>query len=305
MPEVPEVEGLAAFLRTMLAGARVADVQIAAISAVKTADPPVGTLAGRRVLDVGRRGKWLWWELGADDDSGGDGGGGADPVYMAVHLSRAGWLVWRDSPSAARVKMGRGPLALRLTFVDDDGQLLGAADLTEAGTQKRLAVHVVRDLAEVPQIGRLGPDPMDPDYTAAQLAATLREQGGRHLKSVLRDQGVLAGIGNAYSDEILHAARLSPAARSESAADSAGDLLDTIRSVLGEAVDRAVGSRPEQLKDGKRSHLRVHGRAGQPCEVCGDTIAEVAGADSSHQYCPTCQTQGKKLADRRMSRLLK
>lgn len=302
MPEVPEVEGLAAFLRTTLAGARVADVQIAAISAVKTADPPVGSLAGRRVLDVRRSGKWLWWELGADGDADGSG---AEPVYLAVHLSRAGWLVWRESPPATRVKMGRGPLALRLTFVDDDGQLIGAADLTEAGTQKRLAVHVVRDLAEVPQIGRLGPDPLDPGYTAAQLAATLREQGGRHLKSVLRDQSVLAGIGNAYSDEILHAARLSPAARSESAAGGAGELLDTIRSVLGEAVDRAVGSRPEQLKDGKRSHLRVHGRTGQPCEVCGDTIAEVASADSSHQYCPTCQTQGKKLADRRMSRLLK
>jgi formamidopyrimidine-DNA glycosylase len=295
MPEMPELEGVADFLRRTVVGARIAEVGVAAISAVKTADPPITDVVGHRVDEVLRRGKWLLLRVDA-----------APPVHIGFHLSRAGWLVWRATPPARPVGLRQGPLAIRITFVDDDGTLVGAADLTEAGTQKRLAVHVVRRPDDIPAVARLGPDPLADGVSLAQLRDILHAQGGRHLKSALRDQTVLAGIGNAYSDEILHAARLSPAARCDALDDDQTAALHAAAvSVLTAAVQRAVGHPPSALKDGKRSTMAVHGRTGSPCPVCGDTIAGVASADSSYQYCPTCQTGGRRLADRRMSRLLK
>lgn len=297
MPEIPEIEGLLAYLRSRIIGAHVADVQVAAISAIKTADPPIFALRGMTVTDVQRRGKFLVIEL-VDEDG--------QILFLAVHLSRAGWLKWIDAPSLRPVKLGRGPLAARFTFVSPDGEVIGGFDLTEAGTQKRLAIHAVRDLTDVPGIARLGPDPTDPAFTRQSFDAVLDAAGKRHLKTLLRDQSVLAGVGNAYSDEILHAARVSPAAAADSLdPDQRTALYEALESVLAGAITAARELPPAELKDGKRSGMRVHGRGGQACPECGDTIRSVSSADSEWQYCPTCQTGGKPLADRRLSRLLK
>jgi len=176
-------------------------------------------------------------------------------------------------------------------------------DLTEAGTQKRLAVWVVRDPAEVPGIAKLGPDALAVDR--AQLSELLAGRRER-LKTLLVDQSWMAGVGNAYSDEILHVAQLSPFAVAGKLSEEQVDrLYAALEEVLRSAVERSVGQDAARLKGEKRSGLRVHARTGLPCPVCGDTVCEVSYAERSFQYCPTCQTGGKPLADRRMSRLLR
>jgi formamidopyrimidine-DNA glycosylase len=288
VPELPEVEALAVDLQTRLTGRAVARVDIAAFSALKTFDPPVSALHGGFVDGVTRHGKFL------DLDVSG--------LHLVVHLSRAGWVRWRDEvPATPPRPSNKSPIAARVVL--DNG---AGFDLTEAGTQKRLAMYVVRDPAEVPGIARLGPDPLAEGFTRDALRRILEEAGRAQLKGVLRDQSVVAGIGNAYSDEVLHAARMSPFKPASSVEGPELEVLyDAIRTVLGAAVDRSRGLAAADLKGEKKSHLAVHGRAGQPCPVCGDTVREVSFADSSLQYCPTCQTGGKLLADRRMSRLLK
>ena len=207
----------------------------------------------------------------------------------------------RQAPSLPARPNSKSPLAARVV-VDDEA----AIDITEAGTKKSLAMYVVRDPLEVPGIASLGPDPLDDDFTVEVLGEILRREGRKQVKGVLRHQGTIAGIGNAYSDEILHTARMSPY---KPASSIEGDDLDilfaAVRSTLGDAVERSRGLAASELKGEKKSHLAVHGRAGQACPVCGDTVREVSFADSSLQYCPTCQTGGKPLADRRMSKLLK
>lgn len=297
MPELPEVESLASYLRRTAAGLRVARVELAAISALKTFDPPVRDLEDRRVSDTSRHGKFL--DIALVDDDG-------DLLHLVVHLARAGWLQWRAQVPAAPPRPGKGPLAFRVAFVDDDGQPAGGFDLTEAGTQKRLAVYVVRDPRDVPGIARLGPEPLAESFDREALAAVLAAAGGKQLKGVLRDQSVIAGIGNAYSDDILHAAKLSPyRAASQLEDDEVDALHEAIKELLTDAVARSEGLGAADLKAEKKLGMRVHGRAGQPCPVCGDTVREVSFADSALQYCPTCQTRGKPLADRRLSRLLK
>jgi formamidopyrimidine-DNA glycosylase len=186
--------------------------------------------------------------------------------------------------------------------IDDEAGL----DITEAGTKKSLAIYVVRDPQEVEGIARLGPDPLADDFTIEALKTILEAEGRKQIKGVLRHQGTIAGIGNAYSDEILHAARMSPFKPANSLEEAdVQTLYDAIRDTLGDAVARSSGLAASELKGEKKSNLAVHGRTGQPCPVCGDVVREVSFADSSLQYCPTCQTGGKPLADRRMSRLLK
>jgi formamidopyrimidine-DNA glycosylase len=286
VPELPEVEALAEFLRGHLVGRTVARIDIATINVLKTYDPPPSALHGLAVDSVVRHGKFLDLEIGG--------------LHLVTHLARAGWLRWSDSLSKTPPKPGKGPIGLRVHL--DNG---AGFDLTEAGTQKRLAVYVVRDPADVPGVARLGIDPLSDELTVDALAARLA--GNRaQLKKVLTDQTIFAGIGNAYSDDILHAARLSPFKPAANlSADGVAALHAAIRDVLGGAVQRAAGHPAAELKDEKRSGMRVHGRTGQPCPVCGDTVREVSFADSSLQYCPTCQTGGKPLADRRLSRLLK
>ncbi|WP_264063805.1 zinc finger domain-containing protein [Mycobacterium montefiorense] len=155
----------------------------------------------------------------------------------------------------------------------------------------------------MPSIAALGPDALD--LSADDLAGLLAGNTGR-IKTVITDQKVIAGIGNAYSDEILHVAKTSPfATAGKLTAEQLATLHDAMISVLTDAVNRSVGQGAAMLKGEKRSGLRVHARTGLPCPVCGDTVREVSFADKSFQYCPTCQTGGKVLADRRMSRLLK
>lgn len=285
MPELPEVEALAGYLRERLGGRVVARVDVAGIAALKTYDPPVTSLGGLSVTDVRRRGKFL------DID--------VDGLHLVVHLARAGWVRWKEKLPTTPLKPGKGPIVLRVHLDDESG-----LDFTEAGTTKKLAVYVVRDPTEVPGIARLGPDPLTLDRAA--LDVVLDEQARTQLKGLLRSQSVIAGIGNAYSDEILHVARLSPFALAGRLDDEARErLFAAIGSTLHDAVDRSAGLPASELKDDKRAAMRVHGRAGQECPQCGDVVREVSFADSSLQYCATCQTGGKPLADRRLSRLLK
>ena len=287
MPELPEVEALADFLRGSAVGRTVTRVDLVAISALKTFDPPISALPGLTVTGVGRHGKFLDLDV--------------DGLHLVVHLARAGWLHWRAALPPAPPRPGKGPLAARVHLDDGSG-----FDLTEAGTQKRLAVYVVRAAAEVPGVARLGTDPLSPPFDENALAALLRAAGRAQIKGVLTDQSVLAGVGNAYSDEVLHAACLSPFKPASSlTAQDVGRLHAALVGILGEAVERARGMAAGELKAEKKLRLQVHGRAGLPCPVCGDTIREVSFADKALQYCPTCQTGGKPLADRRLSRLLK
>lgn len=292
MPELPEVQALAESLDRRLRGRRIAGLTVASIAALKTYDPPAAALAGREVAGVQRHGKFL------DIEAAGAAAGDAS-LHLVAHLSRAGWVRWREKPSDARLAQ-RGPLAARLRF--EDG---GALDITEMGTEKRLALHVVREPAEVAGVSRLGVDALDERLDLERLRELLRGRPGT-LKSALADQSVIAGVGNAYSDEILHAARLSPFVRGDRLDDDAlARLLAALRETLGSALEQARGLDIDGLKEGKRSGMRVHGRAGEPCPVCGEMVREVSLASRSFQYCPGCQTGGRVYADRRMSRLLR
>lgn len=296
MPELPEVEALAQFLRGRADGHAVTEVSIGAISALKTFRPPPDALVGGTVVDVQRHGKWL--DLMVATPTG-------EPLHLVWHLSRAGWVRWSEQLSTNPVRPGKSPLALRVRLDDGSG-----FDLTEAGTRKRLAVHVVEDPTDVPQIATLGVEPLSDEFTEDRLAELLASRN-QQVKGLLRDQGTIAGIGNAYSDEILLAARMSPFAMTRSFdADRTRVLWEAIREVLTGAVAASSGKPAAELKDSKRRGMKVHGRTGEPCPgwndvPCGDTVHEVSFADSSLQYCPTCQTGGKPLADRRMSRLLR
>ncbi|HEV2370006.1 MAG TPA: DNA-formamidopyrimidine glycosylase family protein [Acidimicrobiales bacterium] len=291
MPELPEVDALAAFLRDRMGGRRVLRTDVVAISALKTFDPPVQALADRTVSDVGRHGKFL--DISTE-------GAGPGTLHLVVHLARAGWLKWMEPAPTARPKPGRGPLALRLVLDPDS-----AVDLTEAGTQKRLAVYLVADPDNVPGVARLGVDPLSAAFSVEKLASVVADRRTQ-IKGVLTDQSLLAGVGNAYSDEGLHRAGLSPFRMAATlTSEEVARLHDSLVAALSEAVHRSRGLPASGLKDGKRAGMRVHGRTGLPCPVCGDTVREVSFADRSLQYCPTCQTGGKPLADRRLSRLLK
>jgi formamidopyrimidine-DNA glycosylase len=287
MPELPEVEALADHLRRHAVGLTVGRVDVSALSVLKTFDPPTTALYGQTVTGANRWAKYLGLQVGE--------------LHLITHLSRAGWLRWSDKLAAAPLKPGKGPIALRV-HLGTPGEAPGF-DLTEAGTQKRLAVWLVDDPMKVPQIAALGPDALSLDPEG--LAAALKGNTGR-IKTVITDQKVIAGIGNAYSDEILHVAKLSPFATAGKLTDvQLSALHDAMITVLTDAVSRSVGQGAATLKGEKRSGLRVHARTGLPCPVCGDIVREVSFADKSFQYCATCQTGGKVLADRRMSKLLK
>ena len=297
MPELPEVEALADHLRRHAVGLTVGRVDVAALSVLKTFDPPTSALQGQVVTGANRWAKYLGLQCG--------------DLHLITHLSRAGWLRWSDKLSPVPLKPGKGPIALRVHLGKPGEEhqpnvAAGAApgfDLTEAGTQKRLAVWLVDDPMKIPQIASLGPDALS--LGPEELAGVLKGNTAR-IKNVITDQKVIAGIGNAYSDEILHVAKLSPFATAGKLTDAQlAALHDAMISVLTDAVTRSVGQGAATLKGEKRSGLRVHARTGLPCPVCGDTVREVSFADKSFQYCPTCQTGGKILADRRMSKLLK
>jgi len=286
MPELPEVEALAHHLREHAVGKTVYRIDVASLSVLKTAVPPWTALHGREITGATRHGKHL-------DVVAGD-------LHLVVHLARAGWLRWSEGLSATPLKPGKGPISLRVHL---DAATGPGFDLTEAGTKKGLAVWIVSDPQEVSSVARLGPDALSLDAT--QLRELFAGKGTR-LKWALTDQSLIAGIGNAYSDEIMHMAKLSPYATIGKLDEGALEILaEAIIAIESDAVKRSVGQKAAMLKGEKRSGLRVHARTGLPCPVCGDTIREISFADKSFQYCPTCQTGGKPLADRRMSRLLK
>jgi formamidopyrimidine-DNA glycosylase len=243
------------------------------------------------VTGAARYGKFLAVEFADRPDT---------PLHLITHLSRAGWLRWHDQAAVASPRPGRGPLALRVHLDAVGGP---GFDLTEAGTQKRLSVYLVTDPQQVPGIARLGPDALALSHD--EFAALIAGRTER-VKNLITDQTVLAGVGNAYSDEILHTAKLSPyAVAGRLTADQVAELHAAMVAVLTDAVQRSVGQRAAELKGEKRSGLRVHARTGEPCPVCGDVVREVSFATKSFQYCPGCQTGGRRLADRRLSRLVK
>jgi formamidopyrimidine-DNA glycosylase len=291
MPELPEIEALASYLRERAVGRAVQRADVAAFSAVKTFDPPLTALRGAIVNGASRYGKFLSLDF--------------DGLHLITHLARGGWLQWRESlPPAPPRPGGKSPLAFRLHLAPEfpSGPVAGF-DLTEMGTQKRLAVYLVRNPQEVPGIARLGPDALA--LSLPELTELLAAHSAQ-LKSALTDQSLVAGIGNAYSDEILHVAKLSPFKNTGKLTDDELSRLHAaIQAVLTDAVERSVGQRAATLKGEKRSGLRVHARAGLPCPVCGDTVRSISFADRHFEYCPTCQTEGRELADRRLSKLLK
>ena len=291
MPELPEVEALASFLRDRAVGRAVQRADVAALSALKTFDPPLRALQGAIVNGASRYGKFLSLDF--------------DGLHLITHLARGGWLQWRESlPPAPPRPGGKSPLAFRLHLAPEfPGGPVAGFDLTEMGTQKRLAVYLVHDPQQVPGIARLGPDPLA--LSLPELTELLAGHSAQ-LKGALTDQALLAGIGNAYSDEILHVAKLSPFKNTAKLTDDElARLHAAIGSVLTDAVERSVGQKAATLKGEKRSRLRVHARAGLPCPVCGDTVRSISFADRHFEYCPTCQTEGRELADRRLSKLLK
>lgn len=294
VPELPEVQALAEFLADRAVGRPVSRVEVGSVAVLKTFDPPPEALLGLHVESAVRRGKFLVLGVGG--------------LSVVVHLARLGWLQWRDELPAARLKLG-GPTAFRLGL---DGPGL---ELTEGGSGgrgakasaagKRLAVWLVHAPEQVPGIARLGVDPLDPVFTPDVLARLLAGTRGQ-VKGVLTDQTLLAGVGNAYSDEALWQARLSPYKPAANLTPSEVErLYDALVTTLRNAVQRSAGLASSRLKTEKKSGLAVHGRTGEPCPRCGDAVREVSFADKAFQYCATCQTGGKPLADRRLSRLLK
>jgi formamidopyrimidine-DNA glycosylase len=301
MPELPEVHALVADLGSRLTGRTIDRLELVSFAALKTFDPPPSALEGRVIVGVSRHGKFLDFEAGG--------------VHVILHLARAGWIRWRDGPpKLVSGRPGKGPLAARLILgaSTSPAEVEGASaqagsglDITEAGTKKSLAIYVVEDPMEVPGVARLGPDPLESEFTEAEFASILGRQGRAQIKGVLRNQSIIAGIGNAYSDEILHAAKMSPFKPASMTPDDVARLYDSMQSTLRAAIGRADGLAASELKREKKTNLQVHGRFGEPCPVCGDTIRQVIYADSTFQYCPTCQTGGRPLADRVLSRLLK
>jgi formamidopyrimidine-DNA glycosylase len=286
MPELPEVTALVADLGSRLVGREITRLDIVSFSALKTFEVSVDVLVGRRIDGITRHGKFLDFAVG--------------DVHLVMHLARAGWIRWREDAPKPSKALGRGPLTARLILDDGSG-----FDVTEAGTKKSLAIYLVRNPVDVPGIARLGPEPLDDSFTEEEFARILAVSGRAQIKGVLRNQSVIAGIGNAYSDEILHVAKMSPFKPASMPPEDVARLYAAVQSTLRDAIARADGLAASELKAEKKSGMRVHGRTGLPCPVCGDTVRQVIFADSTLQYCPTCQTGGKPLADRVLSRLLK
>jgi formamidopyrimidine-DNA glycosylase len=286
VPELPEVHALVTDLGSRLTGRTVDRLDVLSFTVLKTFEISPSALSGDVVRSVARHGKFLDLSIG--------------DIHLVMHLARAGWIRWREGPPPPPSRLGKSAVAARLVL--DDGSGL---DVTEAGTKKSLALYLVADPREVPGVARLGPDPLDESFTLDVFADILKAAGRSQVKGVLRNQSIIAGIGNAYSDEILHVARMSPFKPASMPPDDVAVLYHAIQSTLRGAIARADGLAASELKKEKKLGLRVHGRTGEPCPVCGDTVRRVIFADSTLQYCPTCQTGGKPLADRVLSRLLK
>ncbi len=292
MPELPEVEALTRWLESQTKGRRLERLDLSSFSALKTVDPPLSKLIGRPVRTWQRRGKYLCLEL--------------DRHWIVFHLARSGWVRWYEEIPSSKPLPGRGIVAIRVGLSPTDEKAAAPGfDLTEAATEKRLSIWVVDDPSHIAAIAGLGIDPLDPTFDSGTLLGLLSHATGT-IKSALTTQSLVAGVGNAYSDEVLHAARISPFKPAGHLSSSEVTALHTaLVDILRSAVAELSGLGGNALKGGKRSAMRVHGRTGSACPVCGDTICEVSFATRALQYCPRCQTGGRRLADRRLSRLLK
>ena len=283
------MEALALDLGSRLDGHAIAKIHIAAFSALKTFDPPLSALEGTMVDGVTRHGKFLDIE--------------ASGLHLILHLARAGWVRWRDEvPTIPPKPSTKSTLAVRVVLDDQSG-----LDITEAGTRKSLAMYVVRDPLDVPGIARLGPGPARRRLhhrAARRDPRSARAASSSRACSATRARSPASATPTPTRSCTPRRCRRSsrPTALTD---DELATLYDAVRATLGDAVERSRGLHASELKGEKKSNLAVHGQTGQPCPVCGDTVLEVSFADSSLQYCPTCQTGGKPLADRRMSRLLK
>jgi formamidopyrimidine-DNA glycosylase len=283
MPELPDIELYLEALRERLAGRVLKRSVVRSLFLLRSVEPPLAAVEGVAVTTLERLGKRI--ALGFDND-----------VWLVIHLMIAGRLQWQDAWPAKPTRQ----VALVLGF--DNGALL----LTEAGTKKRASLHVVRGRAALAQH-----DPGGIDVTTATLAdfrAALMRRN-HTLKRALTDPRLLSGIGNAYSDEILHRARLSPVAlTSRLGADEFATLYAATRELLAEWLARlrheAAGEFPRKVT-AFRKEMAVHGRFGLPCPVCATKVQRIRYADNETNYCPTCQTKGRLLADRSLSRLLK
>ncbi len=283
MPELPDVTVYVERLAERIAGARLERVELASPFVLRSVEPPLERAAGRSVAGVGRLGKRIVVSLDGE-------------LHLVVHLMIAGRLAWRD----ARAKPSKARGLARFEFET------GTLTLTEAGTRRRASLHLVSGAAALAAHDRGGLDPLT--APTAQIADALRRE--RHtLKRALTDQRILAGIGNSYSDEILHAARLSPFRHTTALDDPEMDaLVGAVREVLTAWTERlraeSAGRFPTRVT-AFRDGMAVHGRFGEPCPECGAPVQRVLHADSAFNYCAGCQTDGRILADRSLSRLLK
>jgi formamidopyrimidine-DNA glycosylase len=278
VPESPEVQALAEFVSTRAVGRTISAVEVVLPRTLKAG--AAADLIGCRIAAVDRRGKLLDLTLTGEEER-----------HLVVHWGHDGWLVWHDTTPAGTRRAGSAALVARFRL--DDG---AGFDLTDAGQWLGLSWFVVAHAVDVPAVAKLGPDPTGPAFTCDDLA---RIVGGRRkqLKALLQDQAAVGGIGNAYSDEILHAAKLSPVVHASAlTAEEVDRLFEAARSILLRAMQNRRGLPPGGLKDDKRGDMRVHRRPGEACPVCGRTIAELTFSGAAAQYCPTCQTGGVPLA---------
>jgi formamidopyrimidine-DNA glycosylase len=291
MPELPEITALSDFLDEKLAGAQLTQFLLPSAFALKIADVPQESLIGRTVESVGRRGKFLVFDMAPDSEAPDPAGS----VYLIVNFAKNGWLWFSgDQPGTEDPEAG-GYFAAQVGF-SNNGREYGMK-LADVGEWKVLAIFIVRDPVEVHGIAELGPDPLDAGFGLDEFRRLFTKR--QQIKGLLKNQKLMAGIGNAYSDEILHAAKLSPVAIASSLEpDAVERLYTTMRETLRSAIQGFSGKEPSELKAAKKSSMRVHGRTGELCPVCGDTVREVNFVGTSLQYCPTCQTNGAILAKR-------
>ena len=286
MPELPDVAVYIEALEARIGGRTLEKVRIASPFLLRSVDPPVSAAEGRSVIELRRIGKRI--AIGLEDE-----------LWLVFHLMIAGRFAWMD----AGAKISRNPKKRGLAALDfPNGSLL----LTEAGTKKRASLYVVRGEEALAAHDRGGVEPLDVDRSAFAAALTRRNHT---LKRALTSPSVFSGIGNAYSDEILHRARLSPLKWTERLSDEeVGRLFDATRAVLAEWTERLraeAGDGFPRKVTAFRDGMAVHGRYGEPCPVCGAPVQRIRYAENETNYCPGCQTGGKLLADRALSRLLK
>ena len=283
MPELPDVEAYLEALRRMAVGQRIARIRIGSPIILRTFDPPIHAAEGKRILGVRRIGKRIVFEL-------------EDDLSLVVHLMIAGRFHWKARGARVPGKVGHAAIDL------DTGTLM----ITEASPTKRASMHLVRGAGALEQFARGGIEPFEADLGTFREALT-RES--HTVKRALTDPTLISGIGNAYSDEILHRARLSPTRLTRALTeDETVRLYDAMREVLTEWTDRLVAEARERFPEkvtAFRPEMAVHGKYGKPCSECGSPVQRIVHAENEANYCAACQTGGKLLADRALSRLLR